>query len=434
MSFGRFSSGRCRLVGLIGLAIGAVGLTASNSSLCRYTIRDLGFVPLGSGSFELLGPEEKSESLDSAELREAGVEWARADGSDPEWVLRGDGREDLPLGTGTEEAVRAVLESPLRSRLTQESLGTFAFVLRVEGEDAAENLAAQKEVDIARRGLELLAPQLPRPIDLPVVDLICRAEHRSEERVLLWSLGIPVDDGKSWFALLYGRGQRVGPPWIAGSDDGLELLSQLALVGQSCECETDRDWALEPRVPMAWGTEERAAAPASLGFDPESPWVRAEVVRILAKGGDGGLRGETPGEIPRGSLEELMLGFRIDALPEAAGSPGPVGVASYRDGPPGVKPFGLRRDTASPGDDWGFDEGPSVLSGSGNTVGEDSVTFDPSGTGGHPDPGLRPGVNPEEPSDTAPRGIPSGTLLWIAGLGGVSVALALLVLVARGRR
>lgn len=396
--------------------------------LCRYTIRDLGFMPLGGAGYRLVGPRDVLPEATVTGLADAGVElgWEAPAGSG--WRLEAEGREPLPLGKDGEEAAQASLESSLRGRMTEEALASFAFVLRVEGQDPVANASAGNEVERARHGLERLAPQMPRPIEGPVVELLCTSDQRQAERVLLWSLGIPVQDGKSWLAVLYGRGQRAGAPWIVGSDDGLELLSQLALVGQSCECETERDWALEPQVPLGWGEAQRREAPTALGFDPESPWVRAEVVRILGKGGEGSLAASGETAIRRGSLEELLLGFRIEEV-DGLDRKGVVpSVPAYRDPEAGERPFGLRRDSATQGDDWGFEEGPTLAT----TVGESGIP--PRGPKGLPNPGDSVHAEPIEGS-TGPEATEPGfaSLRGSAYLGAVSLVLAILVLLFRGR-
>jgi hypothetical protein len=85
-------------------------------------------------------------------------------------------------------------------------------------------------------------------------------------------------------AVVYGRGRLAGRLMVGDAIQLRETLAQLALVGESCECETDRAWFEERTLPLPWNPQARQQAAPTLGFDPDSPLVQAEMVRIISQG------------------------------------------------------------------------------------------------------------------------------------------------------
>lgn len=356
------------------MGFASIVLTAL-TPVCRYTVRDIGFVDLSGPDYTLLHVGEKDSQLSPEALalahalaRDGNVTVGQIDRADPRaavlgsapngWLLGREGLQPLVLATlnepakpsGTRNALRAVLHSPLRDDALARSLTSFALVVSVEGRDAAGNDRVRAAIAGAREDLTRIAGQLPRPIEQPVVTLTVEGGERAAEAVLLWSLGLDPSDPRPAVALLYGRGKLAGPVMLGEGVSRHELLAQLALVGESCECDTDRDWAAEPRIPMAWTEDQRAEAPRMLGFDPASPLVVAEVARILARGpGAGPLRaGRTTG-----GIEALLLGYREASLEEL----GPSTLGAGDDPRPADGPVRVMEGIA--GDDWSFHDSPS---------------------------------------------------------------------------
>jgi hypothetical protein len=175
------------------------------------------------------------------------------------------------------------------------------------------------------------------------------------EGALLWSLGVDAPVSEPTVLVLYGRARRAGDPVLITPetrvDASRELLAQLALVGESCECDTSRAWTEEPAGLVPWTRTTHKIASKSLGFDPESPLVRNEVVRIL-----GQPPAERSGKKPRPqSLEELLLGYGettlapIESTPAETSNDGPERDA--RTVAPPARVVG-----GTDGDDWSFGE------------------------------------------------------------------------------
>ena len=307
---------------LLALLALVTGSAVSETALCRYTIRDLGFVNVG------VHPWTLEESPGG-------------------WVLNGSPEGEIYLeGATKEDAEVEAWESPMRNRLVAESLDTFAFVLLVEGTDQEERNSARM---LAQEGVSLLRDvesQLPRPLAGPTKIFQLPFEKRQQERVLLASWGLrELKSEQSALVVSYGRLKRAGPPLMDESMTEQELVLQLALVGESCECETPRDWVHEPRAPHKWNLEKRQQAALHLGFDPESPMVLAEVSRILARGSSTRLSPKA-----EDTLQDLIFGYREDGL--SLNSAPPVERVSSSDEVGATSPLVVE---AAEGD-WGFED------------------------------------------------------------------------------
>lgn len=328
--------------------------------VCRYTVRDIGFVDLAAAGYQLqlpapsatsdreqglgggelqntsdpdrtwwnsslrnsnvrlaaarpVGPGESSGPGDSVGPGEPGRPDQPGRPGEPEakWYLTAQHREGrllLHQGSGDDaaqhrRAAARALHSPLRDHLTEVALDRFAFVLLMTSGVAAADQELHAMAARSRANLERLSGQLPRPVLLPVEVMELTPAMRAQEDVLLWSLGLEdLGAAETAAVVLYGKGRRAGPVLRGAGLRETEMLSQLALVGESCECETDRRWADEPRIPLDWPQVQRQRAQEMLGFQPDSPMVQAEVLRILAK------RPQASGA-GADSIESLVFGY-----------------------------------------------------------------------------------------------------------------------------
>ena len=361
-------------VALACLGVGTV------SVLCRYTVRDIGFVDLRPDEYVLTWVESAAGSGGAAlsqevstlgavlcqdsNLRVMGLnaettgdgrwlELLRAAGLDSAWFLTGADRPPLRVpghATGDpEEQLRAAvdwaLDSPLREAWRHQALTTFASLWVFEGEDPQANAAALAEVEAAVGALRRLAPSLPRPLQHPArVRRISVAEQEATP-VSLWSMGLSDPQQRPAVAVLYGRAKLAGEVLVGESIRETELVTQLALVGSSCECDTDRQWLSEPSLPLRWAPSMQRMAADSLGFDPQSPLVVAEVQRILAQV-QTGQRGS--GSV--GGVAALLLGYSESSLVEGAAS---VPAETLEAEEPTGAPSSLRPVV---GDDWSFED------------------------------------------------------------------------------
>lgn len=351
------------------LAVLACMSVAPAALACRYTVRDVGFVDFGGQTFRLCwvtaGPDEAPQAafreIAAGILHGSNVEYqvvtetthpamAAVDvDAGPALVLIS------PMGGASHvlaqpgeipndrdelwELIESAVASRARERMLGTAIETFCTVLLVEGADAEENKLARRTIDRSIRRLHNVAEQLPRSIgDGPVLKVISAAA-RSAEGVLLWGLGIePARDDRTHVAVLYGRGRRMGP-LLSGLDiTANEILRRLTLIGQSCECELDRKWIRGTALPVRWSAQRDREVYEKLGFDPASPFVQAEINRIMARGPNS-LATAAPRER---SIEEMLFGYSEEVI----GGNDELTAASLKDDDSNTRPDTVVSTTA----------------------------------------------------------------------------------------
>jgi len=390
---------------------------------CRYTVRDIGFVDLSGADAELVwfaeqDPDELARVPWESNLStRAGSEAERSSAGERHFALRAPQRGLLLLEADEAGlAVREALDSTTRTELVARALDSFCTVLWFHGAD--EDLERVRGViEGGQESLERVKEALPRPIDRPLAVVHVPHELRERERVLAWFLGVEVGAAESALCVLYGRGKLAGEVLVGAAITEAALLEDLALVGDSCECDFGREWASLPRVPLRWGAEQRGGAATSLGFDPESPLVRAEVARILA-------RGPTTGAALRSAGDPLALVYGYRETELVGGSPALVagsssGVSTLPATGPAAGLADVRVFEGEEGDDWSFDEQSPASGATGPGP-------DRSGGGPHPGRGL--------PARGAPLPIHSWSFssLIMVGLGITLVLLLVFLILIRG--
>jgi len=290
--------------------------------LCRYTVRDIGFVNLGEPNW-ILVIDEDSPGLESAGrvlLQDSNVDLETRklgqDAAGEAWLEDRDGRRlQLPSEAGLSDMQRLepVVRSDARVRIAAAALDRFAVILLLEGTDAKANARAMEAINSAEAMLmdmDADGTSLPRRIgDRPDTIIV---PMDADETILRWSLGLPVEPGSQpSVAVLYGRSKLAGRMLHGPGMTAVDILDQLSVVGLSCECEQARDWALRPALPGTWSRTYHMAAVDHLGFDPAHPLVLAEVRRILARGKD------APALTNTGDTsEDLVLGYSESAVIE----------------------------------------------------------------------------------------------------------------------
>lgn len=302
--------------------LSCVCIAASLALACRYTVRDIGFIDLAGQIYTLWiatdapdgEPARQAEAAARSRLDLSNVavrildvrtrpEHPAAGG--PALILEGPGGRHLPLGeiADLRSSLEHVARSPVRDDLLAGSVSSFCTILMLESSDATQNGTADRAIAAAIEQFVAMAPGLPRAVEHPVRTVRVPFEARSGEAVLLWSLGLDGAPDQPAIAVLYGRLKLAGPVLVGEGVTPRTLASQLSLVGESCECEANRDWVNEASLPHQWDDQRRRDASASLGFDPGSPMVLAEAVRIIQRGVF------TSGELaaPRTAAEETPL-------------------------------------------------------------------------------------------------------------------------------
>ncbi len=286
------------------------------------------------------------------------------------------------------EWLRAVIFSQTLDALSADAIDSFVQIVVMDGSEPESNLAAREIADQAVLAIRKIEPMLPRPIAFPV--RVCTVEYgqRPHEKLLLWSAGIETTasettatravaatdvttdpssarengDKEPLLLVLYGRARLAGPVMRGSAITLRETLAQLALVGESCECETDRAWMDERVLPFRWSSDSRQTAANTLGFDPDSPLVQAEMTRIVSQGFNSARTKREQGE-GSDAIERLLLGYAeaelkpyTETTRPSSSDIGQVPAENTASGLPATTALSSVRAQIVEGDGWGFDE------------------------------------------------------------------------------
>ncbi len=327
-----------------------VWTTGFDLSACRFNVRDVGFVDLGSQPYQLfcyidnhtaeadatllrdvslavyLDCNIKAEVISVTNLSEHPAKAHRGlikGKTLPAAVLVDARGRTLPIelgaGSGFQDKIwdnlEAVYDSPARAELLKHVVESYGALLLVEGKDARRNQQAKSTAEAA---IEIVAKaiqskSLEKDIKNSPRLVILKPQDQIRERVLLWSLGI--DDaamGETHLAVLYGRARQIGKVLSGDKITPAAVSGILNTIGLSCECGLDRSWMQGHMIPSKWEESTRTLAAKTLGFDPESPVIKMEMSQILSKGGEG----RRPKSFGKG--DALLAGYSESAAGVAA--------------------------------------------------------------------------------------------------------------------
>ncbi|MFT4639409.1 MAG: hypothetical protein ACI8T1_002734 [Verrucomicrobiales bacterium] len=307
---------------------------------CRFNVRDVGFVDLGSQQYrfyclidESTPPETATaiKEISAAAFFNTNVEpevvfaaaakaadWYQLAGSPvpPAGVLvspDGSRALALPLVSEGEDIqdtlwthMEAVFESPTRAVVLTKAVNTYGVIMLVEGNDAAENARVQSMAQSVIKRVQGSLGELEKAIENPPVLHVLSNEEAAAEKVFLWSLGIDAETRtEPIFSVIYGRGRQIGQV-LKGSDIEEKRLSNiLRTIGLDCECGLDRSWMQGPMMPLKWDSDRQAVVANQLGFDAEDPMIKMEMSQILSKGVQA-RRARKPDEV-----DELLADYQV---------------------------------------------------------------------------------------------------------------------------
>jgi len=295
-------------------------LQTHSALACRYNVRDIGFVDLGTEPYYLYGYVRQDTPVDitsgfkkisSAGLMESNIKseiinidrqknhpatkylevW-RIESFPAAVLVSAEGRS-LPIsltkpGQPFEQSLWSALDevlcSPKRKEILQKVSTTYGVVLLIEGADAEENKSAKVAASGAVETISMQMKMMPKPISHPPALMVIDLESLSREKVLLWSLGLDTDKvNKPYAAVLYGRARLMGALLKGEEITKVSLANILSIIGLDCECglDLDRRWILGMMLPVRWGEDIQAGTAKTLGFDPENPMVKMEISQIL---------------------------------------------------------------------------------------------------------------------------------------------------------
>lgn len=340
----------CLIAGLAKrLAILLACLLSFEALACRFNVRDVGFVDLGSEPYRLylfVGdamPEAERESLQSiatatfydsnVEIKLLALGQARQGdtkayipdgftGESPTAVLVSpDKKQTLPVPLAKRgmpvlqtawDALESVLDTPRRNAVLRQVFACYGVVLIIDGRDAGENRRVRSMADAVISEITAKLPGLEKEIKQPPVVEVISPEDFPVERAFLWSLGVREILDTPQVVMLYGRGRMIGPVLRGEQLSKPSVSTILATIGLNCECGLDRTWMQGVMVPLKWDRDRKQEIAKQLGFNPESPEIRIEMSQILAKGGVG--QGVNRSKIVGDTLDELLIGYRTGSL------------------------------------------------------------------------------------------------------------------------
>jgi len=124
-----------------------------------------------------------------------------------------------------------------------------------------------------------------KPIDTPPELVVLDQKSLAREQVLLWTLRLkPEDVNQPRAAVFYGRGRWLGPLFDAETLTASNLIQLLSVIGGDCECGIDHRWLQGTMLPARWDEILHQKVVQNLGYDPESPMAKMEMVSIIRRG------------------------------------------------------------------------------------------------------------------------------------------------------
>lgn len=296
-------------------------LQTQSAFACRYNVRETGFVDLGIepyflysfidkdtpanvvSDFEevadanLVGSNIRVEIVDTVQHKSHPAmklldKWALREL--PAAVLVSPDGQSLPVALRApresfKDTLRSglgvILSSPKREEIIEQVVKAYGIVLLIEGPNAKENDKARQACAAAVEQVSAEMEMMPKPIANPPALMALDPESFSEEKVLLWSLGVEADEITEPHAVvLYGKARWIGPLFKGEEITEYNLASVLFVVGADCECGFDYRWLQGTMLPARWDEKKQAQIAENLGFDPENPMIKSEMSWIIGRG------------------------------------------------------------------------------------------------------------------------------------------------------
>jgi len=308
-----------RLRLLLGVILCCLAAHVHPAFACRYNVREVGFIDVGIEAYRLhvyLPDDTPADEVASVKegadvtLGDSNIRFeplvVRPDvnqpamkfltshgiGRFPAAVLVSPDGQSLPLtlaGGALKQAVSAVIEyalrSPTRQEILQKAAESYGVVLLIDGPDSQRNVAAREAISTAIGRIGEQLGLLPKPIGKPPALVTLDRQSLSREEILLWGLGLKAQDvNEPLAAVLYGRGRWIGPLFRGAMFTADHLTELLSIIGADCECGLDHRFLQGTMLPARWDEDLHQKVVESLGFDPEDPMVKMEMVSIVRRG------------------------------------------------------------------------------------------------------------------------------------------------------
>jgi hypothetical protein len=309
-----------KLKGLIAVATCCLATGTCPVQACQYNVREVGFIDVGIEPYRLIvylpenvpasGVSGLNEAMAlalaetnirfepvtaGADANQPALEFARAQGIShfPAVVLVSPEDQSMPvalaekaasLAEAVSTAVQSILESPTRQEILEKCADSYGVALLIEGPDPQANTMARQAVSAALSQIAEQSGSLPKPIRKPPELVVLDRKSLTREQMLLWTFGLKAEEvNEPYAAVFYGRGRWLGPVFkgeILTADNLTQLLS---IIGADCECSLDHRWLQGTMLPARWDEALQQKVVQSIGFDPENPMTKAEMVSIVRR-------------------------------------------------------------------------------------------------------------------------------------------------------
>jgi hypothetical protein len=347
------------------------------ASGCEYIVREVGFIDAGIEPYRLVVylPEnapagttsELQEAMEVA-LEQTNIRFETVTaGADPNHpalklaeehgirhfpaaVLLSPDGQSMPLALSEKEpslakavvaALEGMLGSPVRRQILEKSADTYGAVLLIEGPEAQANAAAREAVSAALGSIKEQLEFFPKPIKNPPEMVVLDQKSLADEQMLLWTLRLkPEDVNRPHAAVFYGRGRWIGPLFEGDILTTDNLVQLLAIIGADCECGLDYRWVQGTMLPSRWDEVLQQKVAANLGFDPENPMVKMEMISIVRRG----MGGFDYPDVPM-DYREIEVGNDVEDIETTSPDAGPETLAVPPDA---VTPVATETGTETP--------------------------------------------------------------------------------------
>ena len=309
---------------------------APAAQVCKYSVRDLGFVDLVPPPFRLVLVHNGATILQAQHqelaigkglvhgnirLVKVSAEELKTNGefrgiqlpgklAQPQFWLTGPDDRAVPFKPTT--FMRDLVQSPMRHAIQHEVTHSLAVVLLLESTNDAANQAARAKaekvlaiVNKVKMNFDKAPAGEIKLLALPVV-------NRPQERWTLWGLGEePAASDTPKIAVLFGKMRRAGALFVGADWPEAELFDRMATLSQSAELELDRQQFFGSALPFVGSSDWQEKLADNLQFDPHSGAVKAEISALLKKAPQQMGQG-----MPRRMSFEAMMAAQREPLPD----------------------------------------------------------------------------------------------------------------------
>jgi hypothetical protein len=237
----------------------------------------------------LVSPDGQSMPVPLVEAPSGGI--VKAEGPGEGSIAREEDHRQAAFDDATQtttqltRALDGLLSSVTRRQILEKCANAYGVVLLIEGPESKANATAREIVSASLSQIGAQMEFLPKPIKKPPEVVVLDHQSLAREHVLLWTFRLkPADVNQPHAAVFYGRGRWLGPLMAGETLTADNLMQILSIIGGDCECGLDHRWLQGTMLPLRWDPTLQQKAVESLGFDPENPMIKMEMVSIVRRG------------------------------------------------------------------------------------------------------------------------------------------------------